>query len=175
MTHSVSAPDAAAESLLRLVAEAGGVQHLNVTIDATSADVRFTAADGTPAFGAATACRWLASLGSAATQLLGETPEQAAKVRAATPNWGLAAVGGIVGGGAAASAAAVASGLVIAAPRAFIPPPPADRGVGQLPQRAAAPDGCAAGGAERGARIPHLHCGWVQPPPPPPCMADALL
>ena len=110
MAHSVSAPDAATESLLRLVAEAGGVQHLNVTIDATSADVRFTAADGTPAFGAATACRWLASLGSAATQLLGETPEQAAKVRAATPNWGLAAAGGRV----AASAAAVVSGVVVA-------------------------------------------------------------
>ncbi|KAI7837794.1 hypothetical protein COHA_008422 [Chlorella ohadii] len=80
MAHSVTAPDAAAESLLRLVAEAGGLQHLNVTIDATSSDVRFTAADGTPAFGAATACRWLASLGSAAAQLLGETPEQAAKI-----------------------------------------------------------------------------------------------
>ncbi|PRW39127.1 methionyl-tRNA synthetase [Chlorella sorokiniana] len=80
MAHSVTAPDAATESLLRLVAEAGGVQHLNVTIDATSSDVRFTAADGTPAFGTATACRWLASLGSAAAQLLGETPEQAAKI-----------------------------------------------------------------------------------------------
>lgn len=88
MAHSVTAPDAAVESLLRLVAEAGGVQHLNVTIDATSSDVRFTAADGTPAFGAATACRWLASLGSAAAQLLGETPEQAAKVRGASLNWG---------------------------------------------------------------------------------------
>ena len=93
MAHSVTAPDAAAESLLRLVAEAGGVQHLNVTIDATSSDVRFTAADGTPAFGAATACRWLASLGGAATQLLGETPEQAAKVRGRPAQLALTAAG----------------------------------------------------------------------------------
>ena len=88
MAHAVTAPNAAAEALLRLVADASGLQHLNVTLDATSGDVRFTAADGTPAFGAATACRWLASLGGSAAQLLGDTPEQAAKVRGGMPNWG---------------------------------------------------------------------------------------
>lgn len=146
MAHSVTAPDAAAESLLRLVAEAGGLQHLNVTIDATSSDVRFTAADGTPAFGAATACRWLASLGSAAAQLLGETPEQAAKVRWGVPNWGLTAAAGRTAAGERWQRQRCRQPCASSKLKHVFSC--ADCGVDQLPQRAAATDGPAAGRAE---------------------------
>lgn len=80
MAHAFTVPDAAAEKLLRLVAGASGVQHLNITVNGGGSEVQFTSADGHKASGAHTACRYLVSLGGTAAQLLGDSPEHQAKV-----------------------------------------------------------------------------------------------
>lgn len=81
MAHSFTAPDEASAQLLKLVAAYGGVK---LSVDISGQDVEFVA-NGSKAFGLHTACRFLASLGSAAAQLLGEAADQQAKVRVRGP------------------------------------------------------------------------------------------
>lgn len=84
MALAFSAPDDASANLLRLVASYSGGAELSITVDGS--DVEFVA-DGAKAFGAHTACRFLASRGPAAEQLLGSTPEQQGKVGGNARQW----------------------------------------------------------------------------------------
>jgi hypothetical protein len=78
MSMSFSVPDEASAQLLRLVASCSGrVAPLDISVGGAA---EFTAADGKAGSGLNTACRYVASLSPAAQQLLGETPEQQAKV-----------------------------------------------------------------------------------------------
>ena len=81
MTLSFAVPDEFHQALLRLVASSSGLgeAQLSITVGGVT-DVEFTV-DGTQAFGAHTACRFIAGLSPAASQLLGDSPEQQAKVR----------------------------------------------------------------------------------------------
>ena len=77
----VTAPSAEAANLLKLVATYCGVQDsVVISVAPTAGDVEFSV-DGAPAFGLNSACRYIASFSPAAAQLLGQTPEQQAKVR----------------------------------------------------------------------------------------------
>lgn len=81
MALAFAAPDQATANLLRLVAGFGGLEASQLSISVGGVDDVEFAADGVKAFGAHTACKFLASQGSKATELLGDTPEQQAKVR----------------------------------------------------------------------------------------------
>lgn len=76
----ISAPASEAAHLLQLVATHCGVQDRVAISVCNVSDVEFCSPDGIKAFGIITACRYLASLGSSAKHILGNTSEQQAKV-----------------------------------------------------------------------------------------------
>lgn len=82
MALAFTVPDEATANLLRLVAAYSGLD-AQPTVSSSAADVEFSA-EGVQAFGEQTACKYIASKGHAAEQLLGSTPEQQAKVSAAS-------------------------------------------------------------------------------------------
>lgn len=86
MALSFAVPDEATANLLRLVAAYSGVE-AKLTVSSSAADVEFSA-EGVQAFGEQTACKYIASKGHATEQLLGSTPEQQAKVQAASGSSG---------------------------------------------------------------------------------------
>lgn len=77
----ISAPASEAAHLLQLVATHCGVQDRVAISVCNVSDVEFCSPDGIKAFGIITACRYLASLGSSAKHILGNTSEQQAKVQ----------------------------------------------------------------------------------------------
>jgi len=91
MAHSFAAPDQATANLLRLVAGFSGLADSQLSISVGGVDDVQFATDGVKAFGANTACMFLASQGSKAKELLGDTPEQQAKVRPL--QWAMAGCG----------------------------------------------------------------------------------
>ncbi|KAL4440332.1 hypothetical protein ABPG75_003333 [Micractinium tetrahymenae] len=78
MALSFTVPDEVTANLLRLVAAYSGVE-TQPAVSSSAADVEFSA-EGVQAFGEQTACKYIASKGHAAEQLLGSTPEQQAKI-----------------------------------------------------------------------------------------------
>lgn len=104
MVLTIAVPDDSSAKLLRLVAAYSGLNEpFDVAIKNVT-DVEFAAADGSKAFGAHTACCYIASLSPSANQLLGDSAEQQAKVRGAAAEVGCAMHGdGLVGGWQAAA------------------------------------------------------------------------